>query len=212
MLHVAYIDVIVVKYVARSAESYLDPTKNTFDRSLLHNYAEWEPLVPNFNYHGLNTYAYILDRYGISGPSNQRTFDFVTIQLYEGYSHAEYNTTILKQSPAEYVNRWVQKVLAGWVIDYSADTELLYPHVNQLVLDRTQLVVGLANGWAGDGKFFLMYPDEVCLYLILRNDSSVYGVELKCDIPAFIADRKADYRCMFVLLIIIGRASIRGIE
>lgn len=143
-------------------ESYLDPTKNTFDRSLLHNYAEWEPIVPNFNYHGLNTYAYILDRYGISGPSNQRTFDFVTIQLYEGYSHAEYNSTILKQSPADYVARWVQKVLAGWVIDYSADTELRYPHSNQLVLERTQLVVGLANGWAGDGKFFLMYPEEVC--------------------------------------------------
>ncbi len=142
-------------------ESYLDPAKSTFDRSLLHAYAEWEPIVPNFNYHGLNAYAYILDRYGVYGTENLRTFDFVTIQLYEGYSHAEYNTTILKHSPAEYVTQWVQKVLAGWVIDYSTDTELQYPYANKLVLDRTQLVVGLANGWAGDGKFFLMYPEEV---------------------------------------------------
>ena len=47
-----------------TTESYLDPTHHTFDRSLLHAYPEWEPIVPGFNYHGRNTYAYILDRYG----------------------------------------------------------------------------------------------------------------------------------------------------
>ena len=91
----------------------------------------------------------------------QRTFDFVTIQLYEGYSHAEYNTTQRGQSPAEYVVQWVQKVLAGWEIDYTGDKELDYPVVSTLLLDRTQLVIGNSNGWAGDGKFFLLYPDEV---------------------------------------------------
>ena len=100
-----------------------------------------------------------------------RTFDFVTIQLYEGYSHAEYNTTILHRSPADYVVQWVQSVLSGWSIDYTADGELNYPYVNKLTLDRTELVVGCSNGWAGDGKFFLLFPDEVsarlCLYLYL---------------------------------------------
>lgn len=96
-----------------------------------------------------------------------RTFDFVTIQLYEGYSHAEYNTTILHRSPADYVVQWVQSVLSGWSIDYTADSKLNYPYVNKLTLDRTELVVGCSNGWAGDGKFFLLFPDEVnlCLYL-----------------------------------------------
>jgi len=165
------------------AESYLDPTHHTFDRSLLHNYPEWEPIVPNFNYHGRNTYAYLLDKYGYyteetdaavdysllnavdtsvraASEKKLRTFDFVTIQLYEGYSHAEYNTTQLGQSSADYVTHWVRKVLAGWEIDYSADTELKYPYVNKLTLDRTELVVGCANGWAGDGKFFLLFPDQ----------------------------------------------------
>ena len=47
-----------------TAESYLDPTKNGFDRSLLHEYEEWATIQPGFTYHGLNTYAYLLDRYG----------------------------------------------------------------------------------------------------------------------------------------------------
>jgi hypothetical protein len=143
----------------------------TFDRSLLHNYAEWEPIVPNFNYHGMNAYAYILERYGkcggggsvgsADGAALRNTFDFVTIQLYEGYSHAEYNTTQLHVPPAEYVTRFVQSVLRGWDIDYSTDAELQFPYVRHMRLDRTQLVVGLSNGWAGDGKFFLLYPEEV---------------------------------------------------
>ena len=118
--------------------------------------------MPNFNYHGLNTYAYLLSRYGKSGSSQQlNTFDFVTIQLYEGYSHAEYNTTQLRQNSADYVAGFVQKVLEGWDVDYTVDTELQYPYVRRIELERTQLVVGLANGWAGDGKFFLLYPEEV---------------------------------------------------
>jgi hypothetical protein len=157
-----------------STESYLDPTMPTFDRSLLHNYAEWEPIVPNFRYHGMNAYAYILERYGkctaaaeqgseggAGSGALRNTFDFVTIQLYEGYSHAEYNTTQLHVPPAEYVTRFVQSVLRGWDIDYSTDTELQFPYVRHMRLDCTQLVVGLSNGWAGDGKFFLLYPDEV---------------------------------------------------
>jgi hypothetical protein len=153
--------------------------------------------VPNFNYHGRNTYAYLLDRYGYYTPSTattgtgatgasgatgatgtttaatgpgtlpldsqQKTFDFVTIQLYEGYSHAEYNTTQLRRPVAEYIAHFARSVQAGWEVDYSADAELRYPYVHRLVIEKSQLVVGLANGWAGDGKFFLAYPDQVIL-------------------------------------------------
>ena len=162
-------------------ESYLDPTVSTFDRSLLHNYPEWESIVPNFNYHGMNTYAYLIDRYGkcasLEDTTVERdTFDFITIQLYEGYSHAQYNTTQLNVPSAEYVTRFVQSVLAGWEIDYSADSALNYPYRNRLEISRTQLVVGLANGWAGDGKFFLMYPEQVILISFLHlNPKYVYN-------------------------------------
>lgn len=47
------------------------------------------------------------------------TFDFVTIQLYEGYSHAEYNTTIEGVPAAEYLVKFVSSIVAGWTVDFS---------------------------------------------------------------------------------------------
>jgi hypothetical protein len=48
------------------------------------------------------------------------TFDFVSIQLYESYTHAVYNVSVLGTPPAEYVVSFVQQVLAGWEVDFSA--------------------------------------------------------------------------------------------
>jgi len=198
-------------------ESYLDPTYPTFNRSLLHSYPEWEATVPGFDYHGRNTYAYLLDKYGsydcelahqmkmqhaqtphaklVTASSLSSidaadtveaeeevahavlkettsaegaddvgtgdTFDFVTIQLYEGYSHAEYNISQLRTPPAEYLVSYAQQIQQGWDIDYRVDPALNYPYVHHMAVKRSQLVIGLANGWAGDGKFLLIYPEEV---------------------------------------------------
>ena len=57
-------NVILNTIFLTAIESYLDPTMNGFDRSLLHEYEEWATIQPGFTYHGLNTYAYLLDRYG----------------------------------------------------------------------------------------------------------------------------------------------------
>lgn len=140
-----------------------------FDRSLLHVYKEWEPIVPNFAYHGLNTYTYLLSKYGkyidkCNEGSERDTFDFVTIQLYEGYSHAEYNTTKIGQPGTEYLISYLNSLWNGWNIDFSTDAELNYPVKAFMKLEIPRTVVGLANGWAGDGKFFLMYPDQVSVF------------------------------------------------
>jgi len=173
--------------VCNVTESYLDPTRHGFDRSLLHEYDEWVSIVPGFRYHGLNTYAYLIDRYGYysvcnDDPSSEvlidekqqhHTFDLVVLQLYEGYSHAEYNTTQLKeystdgvltecnQPTDEYIVNVVRSLIRGWDIDYTQDIELNYPHKNTMRIDKTKIVIGLANGWAGDGKFFLAYPEDI---------------------------------------------------
>lgn len=157
------------------AESYLDPRMSGFDRSLLHEYEEWEQIQPGFAYHGLNTYAYLLHKYGkypilpLTGSTSSNadetygdTFDFVTIQLYEGYSHAEYNTTIAGVPVAEYLVQFVSSIAAGWTVDFSTDVELNYPESQAFIsVPPSRLVVGLANGWAGDGKFLLVYPHQV---------------------------------------------------
>jgi hypothetical protein len=88
------------------------------------------------------------------------TFDFVTVQLYEGYSHAEYNTTVMNQAPEVYLDQFVRSMVDGWSLHLPQDLGL--PPSEAIVqVPSSKLVVGLANGWAGDGKFLLIYPDQV---------------------------------------------------
>ena len=174
------------------SESYLDPTRSHYDRSLLHQYEEWIPTVPGFHYHGMNTYAYLIDRYGTynnigSAPDGSSsmlfdTFDFITIQLYEGYSHAEYNTTQLSaatfnvtqnQLASDYITKFVRSVAKGWMIDYSRDVALKYPRQNRMSIPSSRIVIGLANGWAGDGKFFLAYPEQLSLAYQALSDEDL---------------------------------------
>ncbi len=138
------------------AESYLDPTTELFDLTLTHTYPEWDRLQPAFRYHGHNTYAYLLARYGTTalpllssalpealpkplpvaategvgegaaevvaegvaagvaaGVAEGEgevvpTFDFVTVQLYEGYSHAHYQSYVRGRPASQVLAEWVQ--------------------------------------------------------------------------------------------------------
>lgn len=166
------------------AESYLDPSTPLFDRSLRHDYPEWRELQPDFKYHGRNCYAFLLAKYGrttvgtvtaeeagagcledICGSSQAptvSTFDFVTIQLYEGYSHAEYSLNVLKADPAAYIVALVEQFQTGWSVEFGSDHELGFTtNAVTVVVPPTQLVLGLANGWAGDGKFYFLNADRL---------------------------------------------------
>ena len=192
------------------AESYLDPTCSVFDYDLNHTYSEWDVIQPGFKYHGHNTYAYLLAKYGsttlkpntpattdtIAQPSPKHTaeisresasaavtcvdtFDLVIIQLYEGYSHAEYQLTRLKRPPYDYFHHYLISLYQGWSVIFPTDIEFDEIGHNYegnsghrlIKIDRNKLVIGLANGWAGDGKFLLLYPDEVS---ILYNMLLIY--------------------------------------
>lgn len=181
------------------AESYMDPTTDQFDTSLLHNYPEWVELQPDFYYHGHNSYAYLLYKYGyilqpltseesmnIFGTPNPEkpvesvsvngsqvslvpTFDFISIQLYEGYSHILYNITERSQSSVEYLVDYVRSVQQGWVVDFNSTNTVNmllnvkhhYNENNLIYIPRTQLVIGLANGWGDNEKFLLVWPDVI---------------------------------------------------
>jgi hypothetical protein len=141
------------------AESYLDVTTGLFDRSLTHNYPEWETLQPNFHYHGRNVYGYLLSSYGqtvtdISFGETIPTFDFVSIQLYESYTHAVYNVSILGTSSSDYLIQYIPLLYGGW------DVNLSNSSVSHLSIPPTQLVIGLANGWADGTKSLLVWPEE----------------------------------------------------
>lgn len=137
-----------------------------YDRSLLHPY----PTPPfDFTYHGHNPYAYPIAKYGNttvswSAASIVPTYDFVSIQLYESWSHADYNTSgapvALRQSPSDYLINWVPRVLNGWTVNFSQDPPSGLP--DQVVsLLPSQLVIGLANAWAGNAKSLLIMPEDV---------------------------------------------------
>lgn len=155
------------------AESYLDPTTSAFDLYLNHSYPEWETLEPNFLYHGHNAYAYLLIKYGTTLVNKDATdtFDFVTIQLYEGYSHADYNITVGGQTSVSYLQNWIPRVYAGWDLQIpskyistdwgTGSSDVGGISTIRVSVSPSRLVIGLANGWAGDGKFLLIYPDQV---------------------------------------------------
>lgn len=109
------------------AESYLDPYRVGFDRSLLHSYQEWDSLHPEFTYHGLNTYAPLLSsdykQTCVEGKMVD-TFDFVTVQLYEGYSHANYAIRVLGHPVADYFLDLIQAITTGWWVNFSQDVQL----------------------------------------------------------------------------------------
>eukprot|EP00042_Codosiga_hollandica_P041962 m.378947 g.378947 ORF g.378947 m.378947 type:complete len:391 (-) comp56209_c0_seq3:120-1292(-) len=141
-------------------ESYFDPTTGNFSQSLLFPYPEWKNV--DFYYHGRNPYAYLVARYGQAMQNQQsvNTFDFVTIGLYESYSHADYNITVLGVPAAEYLNDFVPRLIRGWLVQFADEPDMNFPS-QWVSLNQTQVVLGLANGWAGDAESLLIYPSAV---------------------------------------------------
>ena len=139
------------------AQSYLDASTSEFDTNLLHTSDDWLTVQNDFSYHGRNCYAYILAKYGKINLLDKQleTFDFITIQLYEGYSHAFFNISQLGVHPQKYIYDFVHIMNKGWNVKFENenDTFIRVPH--------THLIIGLANGWAGDGKFLLIDPDHL---------------------------------------------------
>ena len=160
------------------AESYLDVKNSGFDRSLKHNYPEWEVLQPNFTYHGRNVHAYLLAKYGytrVHETSEIITFDLISVQFYEGYSHIEYSTSILKEKPSDYLVNIITRYIEGWTVNFEQDPDVKLK--NQIIrIPKENFIVGLANGWAGDGKFLLIEPEEI---EIAYNKLKAKGMEVR---------------------------------
>lgn len=139
------------------SESYVDVTTSVFDTSLLHNYPEWEELQPFFFYHGHNCYSYLIHRYqytNITATEIKNTFDFISVQFYEGYTHIVYNVSVLHTSGSQYLETIIPTFISGWDVYFDSE---IPTHVS---ISQTQLVIGLANGWADGNKFLLLWPEH----------------------------------------------------
>ena len=134
-------------------ESYLDPTTNEFSLSLLHNYPEWETIVPDFAYHGRNAYSYLLAKYSVE------TFDFISVQLYEGYSHALYKYERQKIPFGEILYELVDNYTKGYYVDFSQE-EGSGMNRTLITIPSERIVIGLANAWAR-GKFAFIEGNDI---------------------------------------------------
>jgi hypothetical protein len=125
------------------AESYLDYTNSNFNLSLKNNYSEYEN---NFNYHGNNCYAYIIDNFGLE------IFDFVSIQLYEGFSHANFR----------YLNKEkIGKIFEDLIINLNNGFYVNFEYGKKLIkINKEKIVIGIANGWANEIKEKFLFINE----------------------------------------------------
>jgi len=153
-------------------ESYMDVTTSLFDASLLWPYPEW---LPTFKYHGHNPYAYLWSKFA-------GAFDAITIELYESFSHADYNVSVLGQRPADYLAAWARRLQSGWEVDFGSDPAAGWP-TQRVAVPPEKLIVGLANGWAGGfhPKSLLIMPEEVgAAWAALGKDAQFRGAAFWC--------------------------------
>ena len=150
------------------AESYLDSSTDEFSLSLLYNYPEWEKKCPDFNYHGRNAYAYLLAKYSVD------TFDFISVQLYEGYSHTLFKYKKNKQNLGIILYDLINSFIEGFVVDFSKE-ENSGMGKEIIKIPKEKIVIGLANGWAGDRFLFVneknkgAYNDDDILMKLVKQ-------------------------------------------
>ena len=153
------------------SESYLDPTTEEFSLSLLFNHPEWEKEVPDFNYHGRNAYSYLLAKYSVD------TFDFISVQLYEGYSHSLYKYKREKKDFGIILYDLINSFTEGYTVDFSTEKDSGMGK-EVITIPREKIVIGLANAWAGGGRF--LFVDEKYIVegwnYIKQNNKDVRGI------------------------------------
>ena len=146
------------------SESYLDSNTQNFSLSLLFNHPEWEKEHPEFTYHGRNVYSYILGKYSVD------TFDFISVQLYEGYSHTLYKYEREKQSFGEILYSLADNYTKGYIVDFTQEEN---SGINKTIIKipSEKLVIGLANAWASNQFLFIDENDLIDGYrtLVKRN-------------------------------------------
>lgn len=137
------------------AQSYLDSTTSLFNTSLLNNYPDYQP---DFYYHGMNCYAYLL----AASPSS--TFDIITVQLYESWSRANQQLIQIQMKSYEYLLKWWSQITSSnvqWEVDFGSNETngLRISGIYPIEIPLSKLVVGLSRG-DSQGKSAFIWPKD----------------------------------------------------
>jgi len=119
-------------------QSYLDCGSSAYDRAGAVTHADsWKP---DFTYHGQNTYASLLAKWGWS-------YDLVMVQVYEGWSRAGNEILGKEMDPTVYLSSLAQCYTTGWDVDFGGAMGIK-PSQHRIQVPPHKLVLGLSNGWA----------------------------------------------------------------
>ncbi len=148
------------------AESYLDATAHpgtidaTFSLRLdlpprawtsSHASEEDKKIINGFSHAGRQCYAYVLAKAGVE------SFDFISIQLYEGYSPYVYEVGRQQANPVEAIMRRIDGFISGYHVDKMPLSSTDY----KVKLPPSKLVIGVANRWADGVKFCKIDPNTL---------------------------------------------------
>lgn len=121
-------------------QSFLDVADSGFDLGF--SSPSWKP---HFPYHGRNQFAYLLAFHGRTRLGywlETPTFDLVLLQIYEGWSRANYELHAKHTPLARYFRQVMESMEAGWAVNFGVNGTRV------IKVPRERLVMGLANGWA----------------------------------------------------------------
>jgi len=117
-------------------QSYLDVGTNDFSLSVTHSALHWHD---EFLYAGRNTYAPLL----VLHPE----WDFVSMQLYESWSAADYFIAERQIDASLYLADLVKAMAEGWTVKFSQEPKLgMKDQVISVMPEK--LVIGIANAWS----------------------------------------------------------------
>ena len=129
-------------------ESYLDPSTEEFSLSLLNINKEWENKEDYISYHGKNVYSYLIAKYSLN------TFDFISVLLYEDYSHALYKFKEENITFGEIIEELVKNFTNGYLVDFSVDTNSGLGK-RTIKIKKDKIVIGLGNAWSSNIFLFI---------------------------------------------------------
>ena len=125
-------------------QTYLDATNSKFDLSLRH--ADGHGWKPDFHYHSWNVFAALLTS-ELAGPEGVEVYDFISVQLYETWSPADFQTIGPPgMSQGAYLLQWARQMNAGWDIAFEKGAPEMKISNQQIVVPPSKLVVGLSRG------------------------------------------------------------------
>jgi hypothetical protein len=117
-------------------QSYLDVSTSDFSLSVAHPALHWHD---EFLYAGRNAYAPWL----VLHPD----WDFISLQMYESWSAADYFLGGRGLSPSTYLPDLVAAMAQGWTVKFSQEPKLGLRD-QKVSVPPEKLVLGIANAWS----------------------------------------------------------------